>query len=232
MSSKQWVAGVDGAQKGWVVAFMPLRKGKGAHLERFESFLEAKKSTKDLNCLAVAVDMPMGLLDKQEQSIDSEIRRRLGERRSSLFPTPSTAVLDAETYEEALKINRNVLGKGISIQSWNLLPQIRQVREAIKPEETTMFFECHPETSFCELAKQPLSPKKTKIGSEERRDILRSVVPDLDKVLELLPTKCKIDDALDAFAAAWSAKRYVQNKAVIIGGEDCDSDGYPIRIVI
>ena len=59
-----------------------------------------------------------------------------------------------------------------------------------------------------------------------------SVVPDLDKVLEILPTKCKIDDALDAFAAAWSAKRYVQNKAVIIGGEDCDSDGYPIRVVI
>ena len=69
MSSKKWVAGVDGAQKGWVVAFMPLRKGKGAYLERFESFLEVKKSTKDLNCLAVAVDMPIGLLDKQNKAL-------------------------------------------------------------------------------------------------------------------------------------------------------------------
>ena len=29
MAERKWVAGVDGAQKGWIVAYVPLRKGKG-----------------------------------------------------------------------------------------------------------------------------------------------------------------------------------------------------------
>ena len=84
-------------------------------------------------------------------------------------------LIDAETLEKTLEEVSRVFVTWANYDS------------SSATEETTMFFECHPETSFCELAKQPLSPKKTKIGSEERRDILRSVVPDLDKVLEILP---------------------------------------------
>ena len=41
-----------------------------------------------------------------------------------------------------------------------------------------------------------------------------------------------MDDALDAFAAAWTAKRYVRGKSVIIGGRDYDKHGYPLRVII
>lgn len=232
MTGKEWVAGVDGAQKGWIVAYMPVRKRKGAYLQRCETFDGVKAATQEKKCVTVAVDMPIGLLETPDQGIDSEIRKRLGERRSSLFPTPSTAVLNAKTHEQASQLNRETIGKGISIQTWNLIPQIRQVRESLHPEDANQFFECHPETSFCELAKHPLPSKKTPEGCEQRINLLRATIPDIDAIVQALPKKCKVDDALDAFAAAWSAKRYAQNKAIIIGGHDYDNDGYPIRVII
>tara|TARA_B100000029_G_scaffold75526_1_gene67235 strand:- start:615 stop:1313 length:699 start_codon:yes stop_codon:yes gene_type:complete len=232
MSSQKWVAGIDGAQKGWIVAYLPLRKTEGCFLVRYENFKDVKRETTAMGCLAVAIDMPIGLIETPEQSIDSELRKRLGERRSSLFPTPSSAVLKANSYEEANQLNRDAIGKGISIQTWNLLPQIRQVRETLKPEEMDRFFECHPESTFCELAGRPLQSKKTSEGIQERTNLLKEIIPDIKKLIEERPPKCKADDALDAIAAAWSAERYANNKATILGGDEYDSEGYPVRVII
>ena len=58
MAERKWVAGVDGAQKGWIVAYVPLRKGKGSYLKRYEHFSDVKAETEAMNCQAVAVDMP------------------------------------------------------------------------------------------------------------------------------------------------------------------------------
>ena len=185
-----------------------------------------------MNCQAVAVDMPMGLSDEPNNKIDQELRKRLGERRSSLFPTPSSGVLNARTYEEALERNREITGKGISIQSWNLVPQIRQVRKVVHPSDTDQFVECHPESSFAAMTDSSLLSKKTDQGAIQRIDLLQEFVPDLESVLYSLPRKCKMDDALDAFAAAWTAKRYVRGKSVIIGGRDYDKHGYPLRVII
>jgi predicted RNase H-like nuclease len=232
MAGRKWVAGVDGAQKGWVVAYVPLRKGQGTHLERYEHFSDLKAVIESMNCLAAAVDMPMGLSDEPNNEIDQELRKRLGERRSSLFPTPSTGVLKANTYEEALKLNREITGKGISIQAWNLVPQIRQVRQVIRPSDTDKFLECHPESSFAAMTLTALQSKKTDEGVRQRMELLLEFIPDLHNVLDELPKKCKIDDALDACAAAWTAKRYVRGKSLILGGDDYDKDGYPVRVII
>ncbi len=232
MAERKWVAGVDGAQKGWIVAYVPLRKGKGSYLKRYEHFSEVKAETEAMNCQAVAVDMPMGLSDEPNNEIDQELRKRLGERRSSLFPTPSSGVLSAQTYEEALERNREITGKGISIQAWNLVPQIRQVRNVVHPSDTDQFVECHPESSFAAMTGNALFSKKTEQGVIQRMDLLQEFVPDLESVLCSLPQKCKMDDALDAFAAAWTAKRYVRGKSVIIGGRDYDKHGYPLRVII
>ena len=232
MAERKWVAGVDGAQKGWIVAYVPLRKGKGSYLQRYEHFSDVKLQTDAMNCQAIAVDMPMGLSDEPNNAIDQELRKRLGQRRSSLFPTPSSGVLNAQTYEEALKRNREITGKGISIQAWNLVPQIRQVRKVIRPTDTDQFVECHPESSFAAMTDSPLLSKKTEQGVIQRIGLLEQFVPDLESVLSTLPRKCKMDDALDAFAAAWTAKRYVRGKSVIIGGRDYDKQGYPLRVII
>ena len=232
MADRKWVAGVDGAQKGWIVAYVPLRKGKGSYLKRYEHFSEVKAETEAMNCQAVAVDMPMGLSDEPNNKIDQELRKRLGERRSSLFPTPSSGVLNAQTYEEALERNREITGKGISIQAWNLVPQIRQVRNVVHPSDTDQFVECHPESSFAAMANSPLLSKKLEVGIAQRVELVRAYIPDIDAIIKQLPKKCKVDDALDACAAAWTAKRYVRNKAIVFGGSEEDLEGYPLRIII
>ena len=232
MAERKWVAGVDGAQKGWIVAYVPLRKGKGSYLKRYEHFSEVKAETEAMNCQAVAVDMPMGLSDEPNSEIDQELRKRLGERRSSLFPTPSSGVLSAQTYEEALERNREITGKGISIQAWNLVPQIRQVRNVVHPSDTDQFVECHPESSFAAMTNSPLLSKKLEVGIAQRVELVRAYIPDIDAIIKQLPKKCKVDDALDACAAAWTAKRYVRNKAIVFGGSEEDLEGYPLRIII
>ena len=185
-----------------------------------------------MNCQAVAVDMPMGLSNEPSNEIDQELRKRLGERRSSLFPTPSSGVLSAQSYEEALERNREITGKGISIQAWNLVPQIRQVRNVVHPSDTDQFVECHPESSFAAMANSPLLSKKLEVGIAQRVELVRAYIPDIDAIIKQLPKKCKVDDALDACAAAWTAKRYVRNKAIVFGGSEEDLEGYPLRIII
>ena len=228
----QWVAGVDGAQKGWVVACIPITGSDEASLTRCETFREVKATVAELGCRSVGVDMPIGVKLSGSRLLDSEARKRLGARRSSLFPTPSSVVLEATSYEDALKRSRNQIGKGLSIQTWNLVPQIREVRSIIKPEDSDTFFECHPESSFVELVGETLTSKKTPEGVKQRLDAIRNFVPTIDRVVEKLPKKCRIDDALDAFAAAWSAKRFSQGEAIILGGNEYDEQGYPLRIVI
>ena len=49
MAQSKWVAGVDGAQKGWIVAYVPLRKGKGSYLKRYEHFSDVKAETEAMN---------------------------------------------------------------------------------------------------------------------------------------------------------------------------------------
>ncbi len=230
--AEQWVAGVDGAQKGWVVACIPITGSGHASLTRYETFQEVKTTVAELGCASVGVDMPIGVKLSGSRQLDSEARKRLGARRSSLFPTPSSVVLEATSYEDALKRRRNQIGKGLSIQTWNLVPQIREVRSIINPEDSDIFFECHPESSFVELVGETLTSKKTPEGVKQRLDAIRNFVPTIDIVVEALPKKCKIDDALDAFAAAWSAKRFSQGEAIILGGNEYDEQGYPLRIVI
>jgi len=228
----QWVAGVDGAMKGWVLACIPIGSSDEASLVRCETFEEVKAIVVELGCSAVGVDMPIGIKLSGSRQLDTEVRKRLGARRSSFFPIPSSVVLEATSYEDALKRSQNQIGKGLSIQTWNLVPRIREVRSIIQPEDCDIFFECHPESSFVELIGETLTSKKTPEGIKQRLDAIRNTVPTIDTVVEKLPKKCKIDDALDAFAAAWSAKRFSQGEAIILGSNEYDEQGYPLRIVI
>lgn len=232
MTVSEWVAGVDGAQKGWLVACLPIVHGEAAFLRRFETFREVDKALTELNCSAIGVDMPIGLQLGPTRKSDIEARKRLGSRRSTLFPTPSSVVLEATSYEDALQRSREQTEKGISIQTWNLVPQIREVRNVIRPQDSDRYIECHPESSFVEMAGYPLASKKTEEGVQQRTTLLREVVTDLEEIVETLPKKCRIDDALDAFAAAWSAMRYANGTATILGDGEYDHQGYPMRIVI
>ena len=226
------VAGVDGARGGWAVAFLPLEAhSPGAWLELHQSFASVRSTVDHHRAQVVGIDMPIGLASTRRRPSDSMARARLGQRRSSLFPTPAEAVLSATSHAEASEANRAAIGIGLSIQAWNLVPGIREVRAAIAPTDGDRFVECHPETSFVAMAGHPLTSKKTRVGVEERIEALRPHVVDTDAVLAQRRAGCGVDDVLDAMAAAWSARRMALGQAERLG-EGTDAAGYSLSIVV
>jgi predicted RNase H-like nuclease len=98
------IVGVDGCRRGWVaVAENVAEKVCGTVYERFEDLLADLPSAR-----VIAVDMPIGLLDKGARDCDLQARRRLGPRGSSVFPVPIRPVLEATTPEEASRIRNDV----------------------------------------------------------------------------------------------------------------------------
>ncbi len=90
------IAGVDGFRGRWIAALDP---GKGnTKLELIESF-QTILGREDLSL--IVIDVPIGLLHAGERECDRAARKLIGKRRSSVFPAPIRAMLDAETYEEA-----------------------------------------------------------------------------------------------------------------------------------
>lgn len=223
------VGGVDGARGAWVVA---LQQASTWRLERCEDFASVVALADREGLVQVGVDMPIGLPSAGARTADTEARAVLGVRRSSLFPTPVAAALHAASYEEALAASRAASGKGMSKQAFHLLPMIRQVRDAVGPGQRGRFFESHPETTFTVLAGEPLPTKKSAAGVGRRLALLRSYCTDLDDVLASAPAGLAVDDALDAMAAAVSARRVVDGAARIFGaGAGVDAAGYSLRIL-
>lgn len=227
------VAGVDGAKGGWLVAVGTF-SGPGplaVQLTMRADFAAVRRVVDAVSAVSVGVDMPLALPADGIREADQLARQRLGPRRSSLFPTPAAAVLDAVSHADAVERHRQVSGKGISVQAWNLMPRVREFRSAVAPQDCPRFFECHPETSFVELAGQPLSSKKTAAGVGERLRVLRPEVDRLDDVLASAPPGCAVDDVLDALAACWSARRAATEVATVLGS-GADDTGYPLTITI
>ena len=88
--SVAYVIGVDGCAGGWIAALR--RDGRGEvdyqRVARLEE-LFAGTSTPSV----VAVDMPIGLLERGARQCDVEARRLLGVRRSSVFTPPLRPML-------------------------------------------------------------------------------------------------------------------------------------------
>ena len=193
----------------------------------------------------VAVDMPIGLPDIERRTADVEARALLGPRRSSLFWTPPLCVLDADDHAEANGRSRARTGWGLSAQSFNLIPKIREVREALSAESFAPLArpraaEVHPETSLALLAGAPMPfPKKNpkdstdRRGAEHRLAVLTDHFPNIADAMRALlagTPKAALDDVLDAAAAAWNARRIASGEAMCLGEGEFDETGYPMNI--
>jgi len=223
------VAGVDGAKGAWAMAVLT---GNVARVELIDDFTQVVEAADQLELRCVGVDIPIAFPDTGSRAADAQARALLGNRRSTLFPTPVVAVLDAVDYRDACRRSRMVTGKAISKQMWNLLPMVRQVRSAIVQADPARFVEAHPESTFVQIAGSALPSKKTAAGVGRRLAALRPFVSNLDDVLAGAPVGCGVDDVLDALAAACSAQRFVNGHAVVFGeGEGCDSAGHLLRII-
>jgi predicted RNase H-like nuclease len=124
------VAGVDGCPGGgWAVVTARIENEGVSELSvsilpDLEPLIDSLRSHQ---LDAVAVDMPIGLLADRTRASDSEARRLLGPRRSSVFPTPVRPVLGAADYADACERSRAAHGKALSKQSFHLLDRIERL---------------------------------------------------------------------------------------------------------
>jgi predicted RNase H-like nuclease len=217
-----WVAGVDGCRGGWFVilagASASSDRPQRVIARRCASFGEVLALTE--RPVAIAVDMPIGLLDRPlpgGRACDREARKLLGRSRaSSVFTPPTRPGLAALAYSEISRVN----GTGMSKEAFNILPKIRDVDEAIASSDQTRVFEAHPEVAFAALAGAPMRhSKKTAAGRRDRVRLLRRLFASAfqDPVrlrLEHGAANVALDDVVDAYVLAHVADRIRRGSAV------------------
>lgn len=228
------VAGVDGCRAGWVVVTSSLTaSGITLVAEVVPRIDTVVRRLADGHLAAVAVDMPWGLTPRGPRACDTEARARLGPRRSSVFPTPPRPLLGSTTHAEAVAAGRALDGRGISVQAFNLLPKIAELDAAAGPELASRLVEAHPESVFATMAGAPLATsKRTAEGRAERRALVqRHLGLRAEALADRLPGAAP-DDVLDAAANAWTARRWHDGTALVLGDGTVDERGIPLRIVI
>ncbi len=210
-----WVAGVDGCRGGWIAVLVDHQadKVRSHHIKLYPTF--EKILTLDLQPAVIAIDIPIGLLDTAQSGgrvCDRQARQLLSRRASSIFSPPTRPMLKATRYEQ-------VRTKGLSIQSFNILPKIREVDQLITPNLQRRVYEAHPELAFAVLAGTPMKDnKKTRKGQEERLQILKSIFQGIEQTLEssrlaLKRSQVARDDIFDAYVLGWTALCISMNKA-------------------
>lgn len=196
------VAGVDLAGGG--LAVVVLEEDRVVEAFRCEAFADALL----VDATVVAVDVPIGIPKEGVRPADEAARRFVGPRASSVFPTPTRQVLEADTYDEARRLATDETGQSVSAQSYALRRRILEVDEYAREDDRVI--EVHPEVSFRELAHRPLLSKHRTDGLVERRALLEEAGIELPASVPRVAEP----DLLDATVAAWSARRYALGEAL------------------
>lgn len=210
------VLGVDGARGGWVGALVDGQTVTWLRLSSVDDVLAVDADV-------IGVDMPIGLPRRGRRECDLAAKGLLGRAHPRVFLTPPRAVLAESSYAAAGAVHRELVGgKGMSLQTWNLLARVREVDARA---DDPRLVEVHPELSFAELAGEVLASKKTVAGRAARLAALRTWLPSL-------PAVPGGDDWPDALAAAWSAGRWHAGTArTLPDPPPRDEAGRPMRIV-
>jgi predicted RNase H-like nuclease len=242
------VAGLDGCRGGWVLATVQAGAQASGHdgqvdvdctppvdirvIDSLETVADALASRR---LVAAGIDIPIGLPPARHgpRACDIAARRMLGPRRSTIFPAPARAVLEAEGYDQACALARAATGKAISKQTFHILPKIREVDRLLAPATTLQehLFEMCPELSFAVLVGGPMRhAKRTAEGRAERQAALARVFGRVADLVARPPTGAASDDVLDALVGAWTAGRYVSGTHLQLGGE-VDEIGLRMEII-
>jgi hypothetical protein len=232
------LVGVDGCRGGWVAAIATVdAPGHLISIEVHDHIAPLLARITSGEVAMMTVDMPMGLTAAGPRRCDIETRARLGSRASSVFGTPPRPLLACATHAEAVALGRSIDGRGISIQAFNLMPKIAQLDSAIgvnhEPSLFDHLFESHPESAFAEFAGHPLaSRKRTAEGRLERLDLLDAVFAEGNDLLRRRYRGAASDDVLDAAILVRTAHRVATATAAVLGNDDRDERGIPMRVAI
>ncbi len=227
--------GVDGCRSGWLALT--------AGIEGIEVLDQVHQEASTLltqpGWQLLAIDIPIGLPERGSRACDQEARRLLGARRSSVFPAPIRAVLAARDHQQACQISRQQQGKGLSVQSFNILAKIRSIDELLQadPALAQRIHEVHPELIFQQWnGGRPMeNGKKTAQGKQERLQLVDTEFPGAWATIRQRHRRSDVadDDILDALAALHTARRLRQGVALQLPAQapiEIDACGLPMRI--
>ena len=217
------VLGVDGWRGAWVAARLDGRSVTLSVLPDAASVL----AVDDVD--VIGIDMPIGLADDGARACDVAARRRLPGAASSVFPAPVRPVLRTTTYDEAREASLAAAGRSLSMQTFALVPAIRSLDDALGDPPDPRVHEVHPEVSFRSLDDRVTDRKSSGSGLAQRLRALGAVMDVLDALAQDR-AGVPVVDALDACAAAWSARRIADGRGECVGDGATDSRGRPMRI--
>lgn len=211
--------GVDGARSGWIAVWWAGTSLTHCVYSSARCLVEAHRHAR-----IMAVDIPIGLPDRDGRQADTEARQFVGGRRaSSVFSSPVRGILDATSQPEASRRHKEIDGRGFGAQSFAILSKIREWDNLLQADHQARAIvrEIHPEVSFAALnggrGKGLASSKKTRDGAARRTELL-SVVFGPEQVARLVGSVARqnaaTDDVLDALVALWSAERIAVGSAV------------------
>ena len=232
------VAGVDGRRGGWALVLADVGAGLVVDVSVVPNQTPAGARElfgrcRDAGASVIGVDAPIGLPGYDWRPADLLAKRRLGRGSARVFLTAPREVLTEPTYALARARCRIAMrGKGLSAQAYGIRGPVLALDGALGGSAwaRSHVVEVHPELSFMAMAARspgdPMASKRTDLGASQRLAALERWLPDV-RSLKLPPG----DDHLDALAAAWSAHRWQQGKAEVLGGS-LDATGLPMRMVI
>ncbi len=231
--------GVDGCKGGWFAVVMGADGGvtMGCH-GSVAALWRALKGAK-----AILIDIPIGLVSEsgEGRTADSLARKALAPwRHRSVFSPPCRQTLSAVTYRDACRINQKVCGSKVSIQTWHILPKIKEVDAFLRttPEARGIVRESHPEICYWALAGfHPMAySKKKSEGWAERLGVLERYYPRSREVfndaLGRFPRRTVArDDILDALVNAVAAVRLKTAGATLPQEPPSDRCGLSMEMV-
>ena len=189
--------GIDGCPGGWVAAIFDNSKffwRKASKLSDLNSLLGTAELT--------LIDMPIGLLANYKMGgrVCDQLARRLlpKNKKSSVFSAPPRSILTQTNYENCRNILQQESG-GISLQSFYLLPKIRELDELIRANRNLKILEAHPELVFQHFGLVDAPNKKNKQGRLARLMLLEE--QDCNFIWPP-PKSFPQEDCLDALALA------------------------------
>ena len=232
-SANPVAVGIDGCRGGWVAAVRPPNAPLSLHVAPRLGDLLAPLPPN----ACVLVDMIVGLPDagRPTRTCDRLARRLLGSHASRVFPAPPREALAATGHADARTLARAATGRGISLQSFHLLPKIRELDGVADPRVR----ESHPELAFARLnGGRPVSAsKKSEAGRRIRLALLSPHLPEAAGIYatalrHIRRATAARDDLLDALALCVLARRPEELRPLPGPDEPPETDrrGHAMRI--
>jgi predicted RNase H-like nuclease len=220
------VLGVDGCAGSWAVAVgadRPDARAPELHLVGTpEDVLALARAA---GASVVCLDLPLGLAPSGPRAADALARARLrgpGGSASRVFGTPPRPLVEAaEHLDHAGVVALAEPGARPSAQAYALLAHVRAwdrtARALAAAGDGPRLVEAHPEVSLAAAAGRVLARKRSARGVGERLAVLGGVLgcgtDALVAALAQAPPGVAPDDALDAAALVWTARRVAAGTA-------------------